>query len=77
MAQRKKLWRVTSGWTYGLKVDPSSVQRPESRSKAYAIHVPNAQAARTHSHVQVWVDERDGTGWQLYETIPIVGGPKG
>lgn len=77
MSPRKKLWRVTCGWTYGLKVDPGSVQRPESMVKAYRIHVPNAHAAKTHSFVQVWFDARDGFGWQLYETQQIEGGPKG
>lgn len=77
MSQRRKLWRVTSGWTYGRKVDPDSVVRPESRAKAYSVHVAEAQRVRTHSFVQVWVDTRDGSGWQLYETIQIDGGPKG
>ena len=77
MSQRRKLWRVTSGWTYGRKIDPGSVVRPESMAKAYRIHVENAHRAKTHSFVQVWFDERDGCGWQLYETIPVDGGPKG
>jgi hypothetical protein len=77
VSPRKKLWRVTSGWTYGRKIDPDSVHRPESRAKAYRIHVENAHQARTHSFVQVWYDARDGHGWQLYETLPIEGGPKG
>jgi hypothetical protein len=76
VSPRKKLWRVTSGWTYGRKVDPASVVRPESKAKAYSIHVPQAHNAKTHSHVQVWFDARDGAGWQLYETQQIEGGPK-
>lgn len=66
---RRKLWRVTAGWVNGRDIDPSATQRPESRIKAYTIHVRNNQAAGVHDQSQVWVDERDGRGWQLYETI--------
>jgi len=77
----RKLWKVTQGFTNGLEVDPSTVQRPESKAKVYDIYVPNnvreAQARMavgnfgrlTYDHTDVWVDERDGHGWQLYERI--------
>jgi hypothetical protein len=66
----RKLWRVTKGWHTGLSIDPSTIDRPESKAKAFDIYVPNAIGARTgHDFVDVWVDERDGTGWQLYKRI--------
>lgn len=82
MAKLRTLWKVTQGFTNGLDVDPSTVQRPESKAKVYDIYVPNniraAQTQRaagcdgpwTYDHTQVWVDHREGHGWQLYETIP-------
>ena len=78
MARLRKLWRVTQGFDDGLNVDPSTVVRPESQAKAYSVYVHHnvveAGAARDaghHSHdfTDVWVDERDGRGWQWYERI--------
>lgn len=63
-----------------------SFKRPESRAKAYSIHVANARASyrcqverrRRHtwhphpkSDVAVFVDERDGQGWRLHERIDL------
>lgn len=76
MSPRKKLWKVSCGWTYGRKVDPDSVRSVPSKLAAYA-EVAAAEEARAHSFAQVWVDERDGRGFLLYETIQIEGGPKG
>lgn len=69
MPNKRKLWRVTQGWNAGPSTDPTNIARPESMSKAYGVYVANNQRARTHDFTQVWVDERDGQGWQLYETI--------
>lgn len=78
MARPRTLWKVTQGFTNGLDVDPSTEQRPESKAKVYAIYVPNnvngALAKQhlgqgCHDFTTVWVDERDGKGWQLYERI--------
>lgn len=69
MPRKRKLWKVTRGWDQGVSVDASSVERPESRVKAYEIYVANNRRARTHDFSQVWVDERNGQGWELYETI--------
>jgi hypothetical protein len=80
MAKLRTLWRVTQGFPGG-QTDPTTEVRPESKRKVYEIYVPNnianAQARtvtgdfgrRTYSFTEVWVDERDGHGWQLYERI--------
>ena len=81
MPKLRKLWKGTQGWANpheGPAVHPPSVQRPESMAKVYSIYIPNnvavAQSRRqrgqdAYDHTDVWVDERDGRGWQLYERI--------
>jgi hypothetical protein len=73
----RKLWKVTFGRS-GRYV------RPESKAKTYEIYVPNARGdyrfaleygtpehAEQLRHITVWVDERDGQGWQRYEDIDL------
>lgn len=76
----RKLWKVVhiGGRT----------ERPESKVKAYDIYVANARGAfRAHMarggsaglggpgrFVEVWVDERDDHGWQLYERVDLADG---
>lgn len=74
----RKLWKVV--------MPNGAIERPESKVKAYGIHVANArayyqQAAERHGRgmravrplriVEVYVDDRDGTGWQLYERVDL------
>lgn len=68
MAKLRKLWKVTQGFA-DMPVDPSTEQRPESKAKVYDIYVRNNEDARTHDHTDVWIDEREGHGWQHYERI--------
>jgi hypothetical protein len=70
MMAARKLWKVTRGWRGGLTVDPATVERPESKAKVFDIYVPNAiRSGSSHDFIDVWVDERDGTGWRLYKRI--------
>lgn len=80
MAKLRKLWKVTQGWHEGPDYDfrPDFIRHPESGAKVYSIYVPNnVRAARAATHLgqphhdfsDVWVDERDGRGWQRYERI--------
>jgi hypothetical protein len=71
MASRKaKLWKIrqkTKGCTYEC--------RPESKVKAYRW-VRNELAnwlcgAVPTPFVEVWVDDRDGNGWRLYERVNL------
>jgi hypothetical protein len=76
-----KLWKVTQGWGTGRgpSLDLTTEQRPESKAKVYAIYVPNnvnnalvrirAGRGDAYDHSDVWVDERDGHGWRLYERV--------
>jgi hypothetical protein len=64
----RKLWKVT-------QIGFPDV-RPESKVKAYDIYVANARATYRMGtwrgrYVEVYVDERDGRGWQLYERIDL------
>jgi len=62
----RKLWKVEHG---------DRVWRPESKVKAYNIvqaQAANHQCARFKLHIiRIYVDERDGQGWQLYEAIDL------
>ena len=69
----RKLWRVTQGTHGGPEVDPRTERRPESMAKVYAVYLPNAARRRTHDFMDVWVDERDGYGWRLYERVELAG----
>jgi hypothetical protein len=65
----RKLWKIT--WPEV----PRSVERPESQAAAYRY--VRAQAANWQCDalrsplLNVYVDERDGQGWQLYERIDL------
>jgi hypothetical protein len=62
----RKLWKVEIGdYEGGIQM----AARPESKAKAYDIYVANA--AGVYDYAEVWVDERDGRGWQLYERINL------
>ena len=59
-----KLQRRAGQWT----------ERVESKRKVYEVYIPAEYAnylcgALPTRHLEVWVDERDGHGWQLYESI--------
>jgi hypothetical protein len=62
----RKLWKVTCG---------TLTFRPESKAKAYDIYVANCRGIRhpdrVRDYAEVWVDERDGRGWQLYERVDL------
>jgi hypothetical protein len=65
---QRKLWSTT---VVGNR------RRHESRAQAYR-YVENDRrnwlaGALRDSVVNVWVDERDGRGWQLYERIDFAG----
>jgi hypothetical protein len=71
MSAKRKLWKVTTA---------TDTFRPESQAKVYSIYIPNERVswslrnpelqAQTRD-VHVWVDERDGNGWQLFEKINL------
>lgn len=66
MATPRKLWKVVVGDSRdGMQM----TFRPESKAKAYGIYVANA--AGVYDQAEVYVDERDGRGWQLYERIQL------
>lgn len=63
----RTLWKVYAGATVGNRHIQLDVWRPESKVKAYGIYVENNR--HTYDWSEVWVDERDGVGWRLYERI--------
>lgn len=60
----RKLWKVERG---------DLIWRPESQAKAYAIVRTEATnwVQTQIPIVRVYIDERDGQGWQLYEVINL------
>lgn len=72
MGTRKKanLWKVIHRRKGG-----QWVERPESKAKVYRyIEAEVANwlcGALPDPYVEVWVDERDGHGWRLYERINL------
>lgn len=69
MTKPRKLWAVRFRFT------GAPIRRHESKAAAYR-HVQNevanwlAGTLRTQ-HLAVWVDERDGRGWQTYEFVDL------
>jgi hypothetical protein len=67
MAKLRKLWSTTNGH------NPITRRRHETRAAAYrSVHndaTNHAAGIARYATTQVWVDERDGRGWQLFERI--------
>lgn len=72
MSGKRKLWRILSEANIR---DLALVTRPETKAAAYRW--VQHQAGRFQDgflkdpHVVVYVDERDGRGWQTYEKIDL------
>lgn len=67
MRGRRKLWMVV--WDE----HPDQRDRPESKASAYRYvhtHAANYRQGK-NPYVTVYVDERDGQGWQTYEVIDL------
>lgn len=70
----RKLWKTVQGWktSDGVEHDKNTEARPESKAEVYDICVWNfARDPRSHNVIDVFVDERDGAGWELYERISL------
>jgi hypothetical protein len=79
MSGQRKLWKITD--------EAKRCARPESRVKVYDIYLRNwrgeyqfvlaypgsyrADEANRRRHVTVWVDNRDGYGFQVHERIDL------
>jgi hypothetical protein len=61
---KRKLWKVERG---------GKVWRPKSQVMAYRIvHGETGNWVRTQDPIiRVYVDERDGQGWRLYEVLNL------
>lgn len=71
MAKLRKLWSTTRG------PESSSIQemyrkRHESRAAAYRqVREEWRRGFAETDYVNVWVDERDGHGWQHFEQVNL------
>ncbi len=71
MAKLRKLWSTTQG-PEASSVAELKRRRHESRSRAYGYvdnDAGNYACGSRYSFTDVWVNERDGHGWRLYERI--------
>ncbi len=69
MAALRKRWATQL-------VGGTAMRRHESKAEAYRYARNDAAnydagAYRDIDTVKVWVDERDGNGWQLYESVSL------
>lgn len=69
-SKKRKLW--ATGY-YRMNMDK---HRHESKAAAYRwveheVVERLAGNRRRSAHVMVWVDERDGQGWQRYEVLDL------
>lgn len=77
MAARKprRLWSTTQGPEASSVVE-SQRRRHESQAEAYR-YVQNdatnyaARSGTGYTYTDVWVDERDGRGWQHFERVQM------
>lgn len=63
-------------WATSFPRIPGEKKRHESKAAAYRYVVDDAArnwlaGALRSQHLMVWVDERDGRGWQRYEDIDL------
>lgn len=66
---KRKLWKITGQFSQ------EQLYRPESKVMAYR-YIDNDRAnwqagALRSPYRTVWVDERDGRGWQVWERIDL------
>jgi hypothetical protein len=69
MRSKSKLWKIK----LQRRAGPWE-ERVESKRKVYEVYIPAEYAnyqcgALPTPYLEVWVDERDGHGWCLYEVI--------
>ena len=68
MPKPRKRWATVRGPNPGMDVTPDDGRRHGSRAAAYRYvrhDSVNYAGGSAYSHTDVWVDERDGRGWQL------------
>ena len=74
----RKLWKIVYG--------DGETDRPESKAKVYSLYLTNERVryqtrvercgvdhprAKLRRFVEIWIDERQGRGWELYERVDL------